>query len=419
MSLTQRATRPDWFYRLVAAYTGLHLVWLVFLVFDFITHPLAPDPLSQTVAFRWLLGFGVLPATLIVSLLVLRRAPGNVTGLFLLLLSVLPMGTALRAGSPLQPYMAVLNTGWSGLWLLGLFFPDGKPQPARLGGPIRVLSALSLLSNAAEHFFDPVVKLDPTLTVPNPLFVATLGPLQALAYGLQEGLLLAVAVLILPSLIWRYRVSDLRGRLQLKWLGWALALFILPVLPLWVSALAAGRTDPFGGLGRLPVLLIALYIFIFPTAAVGIAILRHRLYDIDVIIRRTLVYAVLTALLALAYFGNIILLQNIFGALTGQQQSTLVTVLSTLVIAALFVPLRARVQTLIDRRFYRRKYDAARILAAFGTSARDDVDLDDLTERLLGVTEDTLQPASIGVWLKPPSPRAPAAIAGSERGDQP
>jgi hypothetical protein len=190
-----------------------------------------------------------------------------------------------------------------------------------------------------------------------------------------------------------------RGRQQLKWLAWPFVLFILAILPLWISGLLAGQSDPFASLGSAAVAGVALFIFVFPFVAVGIAILRHRLYDIDVIIRRTLIYAILTGLLALAYFGSIVVLQNVFSALTGQSQSTLVTVLSTLAIAALFGPLRVRVQAVIDRRLYRRKYDATHTLAQFGANVRDEVELGALMEHLVGAVDETLQPASVSLWL--------------------
>jgi hypothetical protein len=135
-------------------------------------------------------------------------------------------------------------------------------------------------------------------------------------------------------------------------------------------------------------------------AAIVIAILRYRLWDIDVIIRRTLIYSVLTGLLALTYFGSVLVLEGVFRALTGQGQGALVTVLSTLALAALFVPVRARVQRAIDRRFYRRKYDAARALVSFGANARDETDLDQLSAQLTAVVEDTLQPAQVSLWLR-------------------
>jgi hypothetical protein len=134
----------------------------------------------------------------------------------------------------------------------------------------------------------------------------------------------------------------------------------------------------------------------------GIAILRYRLYEIDLIINRTLVYGLLTATLALFYFGSVTLLQYLFSLLTGQG-NTLAIVSSTLAIAALFSPLRRRIQSFIDRRFYRRKYDAAMILEAFGTKLRDQTDLEKISEDLAEVVDETMQPSHISLWLRFPS----------------
>jgi hypothetical protein len=132
----------------------------------------------------------------------------------------------------------------------------------------------------------------------------------------------------------------------------------------------------------------------------GIAILRYRLYEIDIIIDRTLIYGSLTAILAAVYFGGIVVLQRVFVVLTSEQ-STLAVAASTLVIAALFNPLRRRIQSFIDRRFYRRKYDARKTLEAFSAKLRDETDLGTLSDEMVGVVRETMQPAHASLWLRP------------------
>jgi hypothetical protein len=209
----------------------------------------------------------------------------------------------------------------------------------------------------------------------------------------------------LVSQIYRYfRISNPEERQQTKWVVFALGIFIVllvagEITPVLFSSLGVGTRpgfwDQFLGNGVIGILTPALI-----PIAIGISILRYHLWDIDVIIRKTLVYAALTLTLALVYFGSVILLQNLFTAVGGQQ-SAVVTVISTLLIAALFTPLRKRIQSDIDRRFYRKKYDAEKTITAFSASLRQEVNLEQIGERLLSVVEETMQPEKVSLWLRP------------------
>ncbi len=208
----------------------------------------------------------------------------------------------------------------------------------------------------------------------------------------------------LVSQVYRYRkISTLEERQQTKWVVFALGIFIsvlllTPAVPSLFPTLAVATSGRFWfdfvGNGVVGILIPALL-----PLAMGVSILRYRLWDIDVIIRKTLVYAVLTGLLALVYFGTVVILQTLLGSLSGEQAPVFI-VLSTLLTAALFSPLRRRVQVVIDRRFFRRKYDAAETLAAFGATARDEVELDALTAELLRVVDETMQPQRVSIWLR-------------------
>jgi hypothetical protein len=193
-------------------------------------------------------------------------------------------------------------------------------------------------------------------------------------------------------MVLRFRRSAGVERQQLKWFATAAVLLgaCFPIVFVVPSGVAA--SDVVEDL--VTVLFIGLPI------AIGIAILRYRLYDIDVIVNRALVYGPLTVLLAATYVGGVVGLQYVFRALTGQG-STLAVVASTLAIAALFNPLRRRVQAFVDRRFYRRKYDAAKTLEAFSARLREETDLDALRDGLVGVAKDTVQPEHASLWLRP------------------
>jgi hypothetical protein len=196
------------------------------------------------------------------------------------------------------------------------------------------------------------------------------------------------------SQIYRYRkVSTPTERLQTRWVvfgfvamaGFIITGFLLGQMHILPSIVVS---DFFFGLGA----------FALPLS-IGVSVLRYRLWDIDVIIRKTLVYGGLTLTLALVYFGSIILLQSLVTAVGGQQ-TAVATVISTLVIAALFTPLRKRIQNDIDRRFFRKKYDAEKTLDAFSANLRQELDLEELSERLLGVVEETMQPESVSLWMR-------------------
>lgn len=199
------------------------------------------------------------------------------------------------------------------------------------------------------------------------------------------------------SLLIRFRRARGVEREQIKWLFYAAAIFALSYVPTFIQN---DFSDPENiwnifwlvGMMAIPI-------------AIAIAILRYRLYDIDIIIRRTLQYTLLTGLLVMVYFGSVILLQSLTENLF-TEQSQLVIVISTLAIAALFNPLRIRTQDFIDRRFFRKKYDAEQTLARFAVIARDEVDVDKITTTMLGVVEETMQPERVIVWLRGPEVRS-------------
>lgn len=210
------------------------------------------------------------------------------------------------------------------------------------------------------------------------------------------------------ALLYRYRrMSTPVQRQQIKWVVFASTIVIgeVSVVDLVVSVLPS--YFPALGLStQLHHLVSAIAFYLLPVLfplSIGIALLRYRLWDIDLIINRTLVYGSLTGLLALIYFGLVIALQSVVHVLTGQvSQTPVVIVASTLAIAALFQPLRHRIQAIIDRRFYRRKYDAAKTVEAFRATLRNEVDLSQLSEHLITAVQETMQPTHVSLWLRSP-----------------
>jgi hypothetical protein len=215
---------------------------------------------------------------------------------------------------------------------------------------------------------------------------------------------LPIILCIVLSQIYRYwRVSTPTQRQQTKWVVYGLAVGFTPLL-LYLLVYLSNPEFNNPSAQSMAMFLLGNLLWSFSLVSlvlsVTLAILRSHLWDIDVIIRKTLMYGALTATLALVYFGSVVLLQQLLGALVGQADSPLAIVVSTLGMAALFTPLRRRIQSDIDRRFYRSRYDAEQTLAAFSARLRDEVDIDSLSQHLVAVVQETMQPENISLWLK-------------------
>jgi hypothetical protein len=225
------------------------------------------------------------------------------------------------------------------------------------------------------------------------LFSGPVAEVAATVFWYSSMVILAMLFTSGGSLVLRLRRSSGEERQQLKWVVYSVALlaFVIPSTILVIIILPS--------LEDVRVFFAVMFPLI--PISVGMAILRYRLYEIDLIINRTLVYGSLTAMLAVVYFGGVAMTQAVFRTLTGQEeQPQLAVVVSTLVIAALFNPLRRRIQGFIDRRFYRRKYDAAKTLEAFSAKLRDETNLDALSDDLVEVVRETMQPAHVSLWLR-------------------
>jgi two-component system, NarL family, sensor kinase len=278
------------------------------------------------------------------------------------------------------------------LWPLGIgialplavqLFPTGRP----LGPRWRWLIGLTVVSGLA---FDAQTVLDPAaLAVTDRPVPPLVGPAAFHAadplWRVATLLLVGVLAASLAELLVRFRRAQGVERLQLTWLVWAVALFAVLNSQRWIT-------------GNGPILLL----FTLPLvpAAAAVAILRHDLYDIQVIVNRTLVYGLLTALLGLGYAGAVLGL----GQLAGHDRDSLAVAGATLAVAALFQPARRRIQQVVDRRFNRRRYDAAQTIQAFSTRLREEIDLDTLATELCTVANQTMEPRSVSVWLRPTPP---------------
>jgi len=353
----------------------------------------------------------------VVGALVASRRPANPVGWFFLGSSIsltLAEFTSeyalygLRTDPGSLPFARVMAWPQTWLWVPGvalsliflpLYFPNGRLLSPRWRWVVRIAAVFMAYSALVAAFLVKVA--DPGTRIANPFLIPTPQPLLRVLEGTMQVLLIPVVAAAVASLLVRFRRSRGEERLQMKWLTYVAALMpVLIVLANWFRAAdyAAGA------------------LFASVPLVVGVAVLKYRLYDVDLIINRTLVYGALTGALLCVYVGSVVLLQYLVRALTGGT-SELVIVASTLVIAALFSPLRRAIQASIDGLFYRRKYDAQRTLAGFGVRLRDEVDLARLAGDLADVVGRTVQPAHVSLWLREPKAGRGASATGERRVD--
>ncbi len=340
--------------------------------------------------------------------LVFWRKPGNVVGLLFSLamvttgsvsLSRFLVGDLLRAYPDLSlPALFVQFLGSMAPLLYASLFPDGRFVPSWMRWLVLLWAGRSL-------HFSVLLFVEPSLS----------GSFLTKLLSLAFVPFMAVSVY---AVLYRYRrVAGPLQRQQIKWIVVG-AVIVIPI------STGGYILNQFWQPGFIDLFIVAVYSplfylsILFLAVCLGISIFRYRLWDIDLIIRRTLIYGTMTAALAGIYFGSVVLLQSGFRGLTGQE-SQVAIVLSTLAIAALFVPVRRHIQQVIDRRFYRSKYDAEKVLSAFGATVREEVDLERLTDRLLAVVQETMQPAQVSLWLKTSPPPAAPPLLTPQRQESP
>jgi hypothetical protein len=360
--------------------------------------------------FDWWLGNSTIVIDATVGAIVASRRPENPVGWLLCLSGVATSTSTFTSQYAIYALLAQPNSlpagegmAWIASWMLPIMnglqvsylmlFPTGR-LPSRRWRWLAWLTVAYILVGVITAAFSPGAYMGFLGPIRNPLGIEGFTQFyKAVVYTMSPALFLAAAF----SLVVRLRQAVGVERQQLKWLAYAAGgLVIVTILVIITIALDTPRWYEW--------VANAISVVVTPSVpiAIGIAILRYRLYEIDVIINRTLVYGSLTAVLVALYFGGVATTQAILQALTGREElPQLVVVASTLAIAALFNPLRRRVQNLVDRSFYRRKYDAAKTLETFSAKLRDETDLNSLNSDLLSVVRDTMQPEHVSLWLRP------------------
>jgi len=359
--------------------------------------------------FDWWLGNALVVIDATVGAIVASRRPENAVGWLLCLSGVAVSMSSFTSQYAIHALLAQPGSlpagealAWIAAWLLPimiglqvfylLLFPTGR-LPGRRWRWLAWMTVAFVVVGVLTSAFSVGAHLGSLGPIRNPLGVEGFTIVWETVLYTVSPLLFAAAAL---SLFMRLRRAVGVERQQLKWFAYAAAGFAIGIV--FISITIAIDTPRWFEWAAQ-----AIFIAVSPALAIsiGIAILRYRLYDIDVIINRTLVYGTLTATLAAIYFSSVVLLQTAFRALTGEG-SQLIVVASTLAIATLFNPLRHRIQDGIDRRFYRSKYDAAKTLETFSARLRDETDLDTLNDDLIYVIRETMQPEHVSLWLREP-----------------
>ena len=398
--------------RLVSVAWAIFGLFAVNIIIQSVVTLRAKAPFSNLfVAVNTLLDGIIVGVFVLLGVLIVTRQPKNVIGWLIVLpglVGLIPNESYIRSfnSAPSQPPVGLILAVWFTYWnwlllilpilFIPVLFPTGRPLSGRWRWLIVAGLALAvyffLIASFQSRFAGVNINPPVDWSIANPIGFLSDPIVETLIGPFLVGMIL-VTILSFASIFVRYRAAGGVERQQIKWLLYACALFAATYIARFLLSDLQGILDD--------ILRTSLNLtFLALPAAIAIAILRYRLWDIDVIIRRTLQYSLVTGLLALVYFGSVLLGQRLAGALTGRQESPLVVVISTLLIAALFNPLRVRVQAFIDRRFYRRKYDAIQTLAAFTQTARDETSLETLEPALLTAVRDSLQPEQAWLWLK-------------------
>ena len=378
-------------------------VWVALALASAVLQMAVSDPTEAVLVFFLAVLAGV-------GGLLMRRAPENPIGVILMLLALFITTSAVASGIYLRvddatPSLAVALLMWFDSWviyvwfglvaiLLPLLFPDGALPSPRWRPLLWVGVLVMSLAIVGTAFGSARLDAGREESIANPLAVGgSAGEVLRQAQRVGEVAFVAVLLVVLAAVVVRLRGSEGVERQQLKWFAYAAGLLLIGLAASAVSELTGYQ--PLGNAGWA-IFLFSLLIGL--PLAIAVAILRHRLYDIDVVIKRTLVYGSLTVLLAAAYLALVLSLRVLLGPLTGE--SDLAVAASTLTVAALFRPLRSQVQQLVDRRFFRRRYDAAHTIEAFSARLRHEVDLEAVSTDLAAVVHDTMQPAHVSLWLR-------------------